>query len=266
MAAICFETLRNAPLALHSQPPVGTSYDVGGALGVLYSGLLSGRFVILESSVTEDVASLSLRAVRPPLPAFSRPPAARVFDSVIRGELQKVVAIDARVSASSVAGMLRQVVLNMGLTCNFSRVPLALPLLAHAVKCPRRVDTQIEASGGSTPYIIHFKRPDRAFLERLTRCEYEVTRQYFEGYSYRQISKSRATSVRTIANQMSSTFKRLGASGRFGLLELAVRTLPGAVQRDAAYLPSERSATAGALELASARRSVGRGSLAVAIR
>src|SRR3954453_10724663 len=78
MAAICFETLHDARLALLGRPRAGTSDDLGGALSALYAGLLSGRLVVLESSVTDELASLSLRRVRPPVPTLSRRPAAQV--------------------------------------------------------------------------------------------------------------------------------------------------------------------------------------------
>lgn len=230
MVAICFETSRATPLSLLERRNIGRPYDVGGALGTLYQGLLGGRFVVLESSVTDELASLTLRRVTSPLTLLPRV-ASQGFDAVIRGELQKVWAIDSGLSPSSVATLLRQVMLNMNLGGSFTRVPLALPLLAHAVTRPDLVAAYVEGNQEHASYVIRFKRPESVFRPRLTRCEYEVMREYLEGHSYLQISSTRRTSVRTIANQMSSAFKKLGASGRFGVLEGAIRTRYGLAPR-----------------------------------
>jgi len=230
MVAICFETSRATPLSLLERRNIGRPYDVGGALGTLYQGLLGGRFVVVESSVTDELASLTLRRATGPLTLLPRV-ASQGFDAVIRGELQKVWAIDSGLSPSSVATLLRQVMLNMNLSESFTRVPLALPLLAHAVTRPDLVAAYVEGNPEHASYVIRLKRPENVFLQRLTRCEYEVTRRYLEGRSYLQISSARSTSVRTIANQMSSAFKKLGASGRFGVLERAVRAKYGLAPR-----------------------------------
>jgi DNA-binding CsgD family transcriptional regulator len=225
MDAIYFETARNAPSVLLGQPNVKISHELCGTLRALWLGLLNRQFVVLESLVTEQAASLALHPVYPELAIPGRHyQMGQIFDSVTRGEPQKTVAIERGLSVSSLGGVLRQVIASMGLACNFSRLPLGLPLLAHAIKHPHLVELYQAGIGATSPYVVRFRRPDSAFLDCLSRCEFEVARQYLEGSTYQEIGRARDTSVRTIANQMSSAFKKLGVSGRFALLKKAVQT------------------------------------------
>jgi DNA-binding NarL/FixJ family response regulator len=52
----------------------------------------------------------------------------------------------------------------------------------------------------------------------LTPAEQEVLRLVGEGASNQAIARARATSVRTVANQVASLLRKLGASSRFELI------------------------------------------------
>ena len=56
------------------------------------------------------------------------------LQTVLRGEPQKAVGVDLGIAAPTIAGMLRAALSDMGLDMPFSRIPIAIPLLAHAAE------------------------------------------------------------------------------------------------------------------------------------
>ncbi len=68
------------------------------------------------------------------------------------------------------------------------------------------------------PSKITISRPDHMLADLLTGAEYEVIKLLIEGRSYEEIGLERGTSVRTVANQVAFSFRRLGVSGRTDLL------------------------------------------------
>ncbi|MCB9618146.1 MAG: helix-turn-helix transcriptional regulator [Sandaracinus sp.] len=60
----------------------------------------------------------------------------------------------------------------------------------------------------------------RGALARLSAAERDVVVGALEGRSNRELSLARGTSIRTIANQLASAFRKLGVKGR---AELAAR-------------------------------------------
>jgi DNA-binding NarL/FixJ family response regulator len=198
------------------------SAHLSATLRCVWSGLISGRFSVVSTSTSSESVTLRVQH-RSVARAHSR--AAQIFDAASRGELQKVVAIDLGVAPSSVAAMLRQVTRGMGLSCKFSRLPLAIPLLRHMISRPELVSIRLEPrphDRAQPVLVIEMRRCDDVIAAKLSKSEYEVARQLLEGRTYRQMASSRATSVRTIANQVSSVFKKLGVSGRFEVLRSAL--------------------------------------------
>lgn len=203
-------------------------YDVHAAVGALWLGLLNGTFVVTDATTTNRSATLALRARSTPLPAPSRTSTpARMLETVLRGKMQKVIAIDYRVSASAVSTRLRQITNGMGLRCDPSHLPLAVVLLAHAVERAELVEQVREGErvdGGPATFVIELKRCDALLASKLSRSEFDVARKLLEGCTYRTIARDRVTSVRTIANQASAIFRKLGVTGRFSLLRTLLDT------------------------------------------
>lgn len=225
-------------------PWSGASHDASAVAGVLWTGLIARRLRVVQASTLRESASLVLRAVADPGgDAGGLDTAATIFDAVIRGKLQKAVAIDGNLSPSSVAGKLGRVVSGMGLRCNFMRLPLGVALLAHACGRAELLEHYCEGprfdDGSPATFSVTLRRCDRWLADRLSKCEYEVARLFLEGADYGSIARARATSVRTVANQMSAVFRKAGVSGRFGLLRTTVEcTSPAAAIWD----PSARTA------------------------
>lgn len=222
MNATGFQTLANSVSEFPAEAVPENSAQLSATLRSVWLGLISGRFSVLSTRTTSEHVTLRIQHR-----AASRDHAraARIFDAASGGELQKAVAIDLGVAPSSVAAMLRQVTRGMGLSCKFSRLPLAIPLLRQVITRPELVSLHLEESAHdkSKPVlVIEMRRCDDVIASKLSKSEYEVARQLLEGCTYRQMASSRATSVRTIANQVSSVFKKLGVSGRFEVLRSAL--------------------------------------------
>ena len=72
-------------------------------------------------------------------------------------------------------------------------------------------------------WLVRYQRPDLEFEASLSEAEYQVVRLLVEGRSHAQMSQIRARSERTIANQLGSAFRKLGASGRTALIAQLLR-------------------------------------------
>ena len=198
------------------------SSSLSAALNSVWSGLINGRLTVTGTAISADSATLW---VRPREATRNQPRAARVFENVAGGEAQKVVAIDTGVAPSTVAAMLRSVLDGMGLRCSFSQLPLAIPLLYHATAHPELATLRCEvdcASHKLPGFVVRLRRCEWSVAPELSESEYQVIRLLLEGHAYRQIASSRRTAVRTIANQISAAYKKLGVNSRFDLLRSAV--------------------------------------------
>lgn len=222
MNATGFQPLPNCVSEFPARAVSENAAQLSATLRSVWSGLITGRFSVVSTSTTSERVTLRVQQ-RSVARAHSR--AAQIFDAASCGELQKTVAIDLGLAPSSVAAMLRQVTRGMGLSCKFSRLPLAIPLLRHMISRPELVSVRLEPwplDRAKPVLVIEMSRCDDAIAAKLSKSEYEVARQLLEGCTYRQMASRRATSVRTIANQVSSVFKKLGVSGRFEVLRSAL--------------------------------------------
>jgi DNA-binding CsgD family transcriptional regulator len=147
--------------------------------------------------------------------------AARVFDRVLRGERQKVAALSLALSPATIAQMVGDVAMDMNLEGRFSRLPAALAILAHAAQHPHWVTLEVEGelSWQQQPQrLVRVSHCQRLLGDALATCQRDVASQFLEGATYAQIAERRRTSVRTVANQVSSVFRAFGVTGRFELL------------------------------------------------
>ena len=71
--------------------------------------------------------------------------------------------------------------------------------------------------GDSRYVVLSFDAPARSAAE-LTAAEREVVGHILEGRSNAEIARLRGTSVRTVANQVASLFRKLGVSSRAELV------------------------------------------------
>jgi DNA-binding NarL/FixJ family response regulator len=142
----------------------------------------------------------------------------QIFERVLLGESPKVVAIDLRVSPSTVASAMQGCLRAIGLNCRGSSVPVLLTMAAHAALRPRCASvfarlSELDANERKS-WVISARRPDLDFPVQLSGAEMAVLRQLVAGNTHAQISSQRATSRRTVANQLATAFRKLGVSGR----------------------------------------------------
>ena len=133
----------------------------------------------------------------------------------------------------------------MGVTGGSSRVPPLLVLVVHALR--GRVDpveVRIERSLAAREelQVLSSARLDLQLADQLTRGELAVVAPLIEGQTHVEIARQRRTSVRTVANQIASAYKKLRVSGRIELLCYLVTRLDTSAERRVARLLTEASA------------------------
>jgi DNA-binding CsgD family transcriptional regulator len=149
-----------------------------------------------------------------------------VLEQALLCGVRKLVAVEAGLSCSSIAVILQGCFHFMGLSCLPSRIPGLLVAAAHArhhlgshhqYLLRGRTERQFSQQTVTVP------RPDVALKAWLAPAEHAVLNLLVEGYCYAEISEARHTSIRTVANQVASGFRRLGVSGRAELLCMLAR-------------------------------------------
>jgi len=141
-----------------------------------------------------------------------------VLKRVLLGESPKAVAIDLRMGLSSVAAAIQDCLLSMGIPGRLSQASVLLTMAACAAHRPETSPSmgrlsRVE-SNGSAYWVVSVVRPDLSFPVSLSHAEAAVVRELVAGRSHAQISTLRATSPRTVANQLAMVFRKLGVSGR----------------------------------------------------
>ena len=143
-----------------------------------------------------------------------------ILERTLLGVQRKVIAFDFGVSPSLVAQVLKSALLEMGLTCSPAKVPLALIMLAHAAHgamVAGRLAINELVRGGES-YLLLSASLDAGIWQPLAPAESDVLRERLQGTPYALIAAKRKTSTHTVANQVATACKRLGASGRLDLL------------------------------------------------
>jgi DNA-binding CsgD family transcriptional regulator len=189
----------------------------------LWQDLLRGARKVIA---TPDAAGyeLLLAPAEPPTTSCHRARRQACLQTVLRGELQKAVGVDLGIAPPTIAGMLRAALTDMGLDMPFSRIPIAVPLLAHAAETGL-IASSCDVAGRSaieSVWRLTLSPPEHALQAQLSPAEREVVTRYIAGESYAEIAMIRRSSPRTVANQLALSFKKLRASGRFELIRVLV--------------------------------------------
>jgi DNA-binding CsgD family transcriptional regulator len=189
----------------------------------LWQDLLRGALKVVA---TPDPVGyeLLLAAAEPRASSCHRARRQACLQTVLRGEPQKAVGVDLGLTPPTIAGMLRVSLTEMGLEMPFSRLPIALPLLAHAAETGLiAASCDVAGAAAHEPvWRLSLSGPDEALTSQLSPAECEVVRRYIAGESHAEIAMIRRSSPRTVANQLALSFKKLRASGRFELIRALV--------------------------------------------
>jgi DNA-binding CsgD family transcriptional regulator len=198
-------------------------------LSALWDELVAGTCKIDSWSHEPDTWSMVVSRApavvgNPPVPLRHRDQ--EILEHTLLCGIRKIVAVEVGLSCSSIAVIMQSCFQFMGLSCLPSRIPGLVVAAAHA---RHRHTTQFRSQmRGSrdrmfTHQSIRVPRPDRALASWLAPAEHAVIALLIEGQSYAEIAQARNTSIRTVANQVASGFRRLGVSGRAELLCLLAR-------------------------------------------
>ena len=198
-------------------------------LGLLWAELTSGAsrlaatFYSHEHCYAKVVPGRFSGSARP-----LSPRAVALVERVLLGEAPKVVAADAGISVSLLTSVAQGCFKDMGVDCSLRNVHILFVMAVHAVRGVTPVPSAaVHCSERERGYrIISFPRPDLPLKAVLSNSEYAVVRLRNEGKSGAQIAAIRSTSVRTIANQLSATYKKLRVSGRVELICHSLRAAP----------------------------------------
>jgi len=198
-------------------------------LAAIWEELIAGSCKI--KSWSHDENTWSMVVARRPLLAVPpgsglRPRDVEILEQALLCGVRKHVAVEAGLSCSSIAVILQSCFQFMGLDCLPSRIPGLVVAAAHA---RRHQGTALQsplkgrANRQFSEQSITVPRPDTALASWLAPAEHAVINLLIEGRCYAEIAENRHTSIRTVANQVASGFRRLGVSGRAELLCLLAR-------------------------------------------
>lgn len=156
----------------------------------------------------------------------------RILERWLSGTSQKALALDFDLSGSTISTILRRELTELGMSCSPSKLPLIIGMLARAARHQSSIHAARFAAfdfDGRRFVVVGAARPEARVAEHVTPAEYATLCLLAEGASYAEIAKSRQVSLRTVANQVGSLFRRLGISGRLDLQHLLVCVWTGAV-------------------------------------
>jgi DNA-binding CsgD family transcriptional regulator len=197
-------------------------------LAALWDELIAGTCKIESWSHAEDSWAMVIsRRPKPSGPSAAlRPRDIEILERALLSGGRKQIAAEAGLSCSSIAVIMQSCFQFMGLSCLPSRIPGLLVAAAHA-RHHQGTKFQSCLSSRTAPafsqHTISVPRPDADLAAWLAPAEHAVIHLLIEGMTYAEIARARQTSVRTVANQVASGFRRLDVSGRAELLCLLAR-------------------------------------------
>jgi DNA-binding CsgD family transcriptional regulator len=192
----------------------------------LWDCLVEGSLEVAGHDVDATHASLVLSARQPRHRIATLATNAELLATVLTGCAQKVKALESEIAASTVSLRVTLTLRAFGVCGSVRHAPLALALLAALRSFDRSSSVSLhhlvlrrDAPAGIE---LRIPRPEAALEPQLTPIEYEVLREVIAGATHDQIAARRERSRRTVANQLQSVSSKLGVSGRFRYISLAV--------------------------------------------
>lgn len=196
-------------------------------LAELWLHLCNGSWQVCDTFSTDE-RHLAIMQASPGLRAEPLPERKlQVLASLLLGTPPKVVAIDSQRSLSTITAYAQDCLRVMGLAGGESRSTVLLAMSARASLRPAtsgpREGRLVElAAGGEGCFVVSALRPDLKLPVKLSSAEAAVLRSLLAGHTHAQISGARATSRRTVANQLTTAFRKLGVSGRRATIDFLI--------------------------------------------
>lgn len=231
---LAVRSLRAAAIAADSETCAKESSGPrhAAALRALWEELISGRAVVAENFCHLERCFLVTTGRRDPSARTGLTPRnIEILEHALLAPMQKTAAHDLGLSQSAVAFGAARCLRAMGLDCTASSAPTLVVAAAHAyhqVGSLAAGRTSRFAHDGSSYGTWSMPRPEPVDGE-LSDAERDIVRHIVERRSNREIAELRATSQRTVANQLARVLVKLGADGRLGVVQrlLRSRNLPG---------------------------------------
>jgi DNA-binding NarL/FixJ family response regulator len=207
---------------------LATSGDAGDRvlLADVWQRLLEGAWTVVDAFSSTERCYLLVDA-RGQAQGGSRQTAraARelaILQRALGGEMQKVVALELVRSGASISHAAANAMRRLGLEHSARRAPMLLILCAcaharHSTTAAARI-SPLDGDPGAR-FLISVERPDRELSDVLSPAERCVVSGIVDGRTNTAIA-GEAKSVRTVANQVASVFRRLGVGSRAQLLWL----------------------------------------------
>jgi len=230
-------TISNAAGELLSHRLSEPAHEVD--LAELWADLIGGRHFMHDARYVKGRCFVIFeKCHRTPLASQSR----QILERALSGERLKVLSIELGLSPATISQRCSSALSTLGYESRLWRVPVLLVAAAHAARgmtVPCAVRLPLSPGDG---FVVSCALPGVGWELHLSRSEYEVAKFMIEGKSHEEIALARQTAKRTIANQISSIFRKLGLSGRSELRARAILDEAGGhVPRDLLRVPVRQS-------------------------
>ncbi|MDQ2642944.1 MAG: helix-turn-helix transcriptional regulator [Myxococcota bacterium] len=207
--------------ALAATPLSAASFQAGFELGRFWHELVAGEWKAESLEYGKTHVSMYVSAV--PASRRSALPAAElgVLRRILLGEPQKVIAMTDYLSCSSISATNHRALARLGLPCCIWNIPVLLFMAAHeahGLSRPAAARLSFVGLGQRKLWEVSAPWPDAELKGLLSRAELAVARLSLSGYAHHEIAHVRRASPRTVANQLSSVFRKAGVSGRTELV------------------------------------------------
>ena len=139
------------------------------------------------------------------------------------GERQKSVAADVGKAVATIAAGYSECLHAITHERKLRDAPPLLVMAAHAAS-GFVIDAELGVTlSGASAFDVETKTPDAWVQDSLTKAEREVLRALLCGKACGEIARLRGRATRTVANQLTSVFRKLGVSGRAELVSRLIR-------------------------------------------
>jgi DNA-binding NarL/FixJ family response regulator len=204
-------------LAELARAPLSSGFE----LGRLWRELASGRWKV--ASLWNDAPRVYAHVKE--TPESERAPLTFAEHGVLRrillGEPQKSIALSTGHSCSAISATNHRALARLGVHCCLWDVPVVLFMAAHEAHglCrPASAGCTLLEREGPPQWVVSTTWPDSLLQRVLAPAELAVIRLLFSGHAHLEIARLRHASVRTVANQLNSAYRKAGVSGRTQLL------------------------------------------------
>jgi DNA-binding NarL/FixJ family response regulator len=196
----------------------GNSAERRIALGSLFVELTSSEAQVEACFLTRRAYYVVLSGTQTgPGPSLQRE--MQVLKRILLGEQQKVIALELRLSDSSIATAAARAARALGFQCPARQIPVVVMMAAWDAEEPGVTVPCATLEWAGSPYrVVRVERPSSTLLEGLSDSEHSIVELLMERRSNEEIARERNRSERTVANQLGSIIKKLNVSSRSGVL------------------------------------------------